>query len=107
MKLAGKDERINELKHEVDSMRREYDSINQGNNQLRLRARELESNVNSYESVGNKSSLTIAALQRDAREKQEQLIELQSRLRYSPSSGSCVYTHEAYLLLGSIWMNEK
>ncbi len=51
------------------------------NNQLRLRVRELESNINSYESVANKSSLTISALQKDAKEKQEQLLELQSRLR--------------------------
>jgi archaellum component FlaC len=81
MKLATKDERINELKHEIESIKKEYESVSQANNQLRLRVRELESNVNSYDSVANKSSLTIATLQKDAKEKQEQIIELQSRLR--------------------------
>ncbi len=51
------------------------------NNQLRLRVRELESNISSYDSVASKSSLTISVLQKDAKEKQEQLLELQSRLR--------------------------
>jgi len=51
------------------------------NNQLRLRVRELESNISSYDSVASKSSLTISTLQKDAKEKQEQLLELQSRLR--------------------------
>ena len=81
MKLSAKDERINELKREIESVRREHESLNQVNNQLRLRICELESNVNSYDSVASKSSLTIAALQRDAKEKQDQIVELQSRVR--------------------------
>jgi hypothetical protein len=62
-------------------LKNDHESNNQTNNQLRLRVRELESNISSYESVANKSSLTITSLQKDAKEKQEQLIELQSRLR--------------------------
>ena len=81
MKLSAKDERINELKHEIDSVRREHELVNQVNNQLRLRICELESNMNSYDSVASKSSLTITALQRDAKEKQDQILELQSRVR--------------------------
>ncbi|CAF2796990.1 unnamed protein product [Rotaria sp. Silwood2] len=81
IKLAAKDERINELKHEIESIKNEHESLNQANNQLRLRVRELESNVNSYDSVANKSSLTISSLQKDAKEKQEQILELQSRIR--------------------------
>ncbi|CAF3907511.1 unnamed protein product [Adineta steineri] len=81
LKLAAKDERINELKHEIDSIKREYDLINQANNQLHIRIRELETNVNSYDSVSNKSSLTILTLQKDGKEKQEQILELQSRVR--------------------------
>lgn len=81
MKLATKDERINELKHEIESIKKEYELLNQTNNQLRLRLRELESNMNSYDSVANKSSLTITILQKECKEKQEQILELQSRLR--------------------------
>ncbi|CAF3376872.1 unnamed protein product [Rotaria sp. Silwood1] len=81
IKLAAKDERINELKHEIESLKKEHESLNQSNNQLRLRIRELESNVSSYDSVANKSSITISSLQKDAKEKQEQILELQSRIR--------------------------
>ena len=62
-------------------MRKEHDALHQANNQLHSRIHELESNVNSYDSVASKSSLTISALQKDAKEKQEQLLELQSRAR--------------------------
>ncbi|CAF4170121.1 unnamed protein product, partial [Adineta steineri] len=82
IKLAAKDERINELKNENDSIKREHDLISQANNQLRLRVHELESNVNSYDSVANKSTLTISSMQKDAKEKQDQLLELQARIRY-------------------------
>ncbi|CAF1028886.1 unnamed protein product [Adineta ricciae] len=81
LKLSAKDERINELKREIESVRREHESLNQVNNQLRVRICELESNVNSYDTVASKSSLTITALQRDAKEKQDQIVELQSRVR--------------------------
>lgn len=81
IKLSGKDERINELRHEIESLRREFDLVNQGNQQLRVRVHELESNVNCYDSVANKSSITITSLQKEAKEKQEQLIDLQARMR--------------------------
>ncbi|UJR10679.1 hypothetical protein I4U23_014873 [Adineta vaga] len=81
LKISAKDERINELKHEIESMRREHELVNQTNSQLRLRIHELESNMGSYDSVANKSSLTITTLQRDAKEKQDQILELQARVR--------------------------
>ena len=59
----------------------EHEVVLQTNNQLRLRVRELETNMTSYDSVNNKSSLTIISLQKDAKEKQEQLFELQARIR--------------------------
>ncbi|CAF4531596.1 unnamed protein product, partial [Didymodactylos carnosus] len=74
-------EHINELRHEVESIKKEYDIMNNANNQLKIRVRELEGNVGSYESVTNKSSVTITALQHEIKEKQEQLLELQSRIR--------------------------
>ncbi|CAF1676667.1 unnamed protein product, partial [Adineta ricciae] len=40
-----------------------------------------ETNMSSFDSVANKSSLTISSLQKDAREKQDQLLELQTRIR--------------------------
>ncbi|CAF3494707.1 unnamed protein product [Rotaria sordida] len=81
IKSSAKDERINELKHEIESLKKEHDLVIHANNQLRLRLRELESNITSYDSVTNKSSLTISSLQKDLKEKQDQLLELQSRIR--------------------------
>ncbi|UJR35149.1 hypothetical protein I4U23_027918 [Adineta vaga] len=81
IKSSAKDERINELKHEIDSVKREHELVVQANNQLRTRIRELESNMTSYDTVANKSSLTISILQKDLREKQDQLSELQARIR--------------------------
>ena len=69
------------MKREIDSLKHENEIVNQVNNQLRLRVREFETNMNSYDSVANKSSLTISSLQRDCKEKQDQLLELQSRIR--------------------------
>ena len=63
-------------------MKNEHELINQVNHQLRTRVRELEGNMTSYDSVANKSTLTIASLQKDSKEKQDQLLELQSRIRY-------------------------
>ncbi|CAF4033319.1 unnamed protein product [Adineta steineri] len=74
IKLAAKDDRINELK-------KENDLIIHANYQLRLRVHELESNVNSYDSVSNKSTLAISSIQKDAKEKQDQLLELEARVR--------------------------
>ena len=65
----------------METLKRERESVFQVDNQLRSRVRELESHANSYDSVANKSSLTISSLQRDLKEKQEQLFELQSRIR--------------------------
>lgn len=81
MKIGAKDERINELKSEIENLRKEFEAVSHLSQQLKIRVRELESNVGSYDSIANKSSITIAALQKDANEKQEQIIELQSRLR--------------------------
>lgn len=70
------------MKQENDSVKRDYELVVQKNHQLNQRIRELENNVNSYDVAGNKSSLTIASLQKDAKDKQEEILELKSRLRY-------------------------
>lgn len=69
------------MKQESETIRRELSSFHQKNQQLQVRFHELESNMNCYDSAANKSTLTITTLQKDAREKQEQILELQSRLR--------------------------
>ncbi|CAF4796812.1 unnamed protein product [Rotaria socialis] len=53
IKSSAKDERINELKHEIESLKKEHDLVVHANNQLQLRARELESNIGSYDSVAD------------------------------------------------------
>ena len=63
-------------------MRAERETTLQTNSQLQFRITELESNMTTYDSVTNKSSLAITVLQRDAKEKQDQVVELEGRVRY-------------------------
>ena len=72
---------MNELRQETESTKKDHELLFQINNQLRARIRELESNMNSYDTVTNKSSLTISSLQKELKEKQDQLFDLQSRIR--------------------------
>lgn len=69
------------MKRDVESLKRERDHACQINNELNLRKRELESNANSYECSNNKSTLTISSLQRDNKEKNEEIVKLKSRIR--------------------------
>lgn len=82
MKLATKDERINELKQEIETVKHEHILVHQKNHQLQLRLHEFETNASSFDSMGTKAKLTISTLQKDALEKQEQILELQSRMRF-------------------------
>lgn len=72
---------MSELRQETESTKKDHELLLQINNQLRARIRELESNMNSYDTVTNKSSLTISSLQKDLKEKQDQLFDLQARVR--------------------------
>lgn len=72
---------MSELRQETESTKKDHELLLQINNQLRARIRELESNMNSYDTVANKSSLTISSLQKDLKEKQDQLFDLQARVR--------------------------
>ena len=108
IKSSAKDERINEMRHELDTLKSEHELMNQSNNQLRLRVRELESNMNSYESIGNKSSFTISALQKECKDKQDQVFELQSRIRYTVSVRRSLFSsYHRTNRLEHTWKNAK
>lgn len=72
---------MSEFRQETENVKRDYELLMQVNNQLRSRIRDLESNTNSYDTLANKSSLTIASLQKELKEKQDQLFDLNARVR--------------------------
>lgn len=86
-------------------MKNEHELVNQVNYQLRTRVRELEGNMSSFDSVANKSSLTITSLQKELKEKQDQLLELQSRIRFAILLS--FFSQIECVLSEFIWKNEK
>lgn len=48
----------------------------------RNRIRELENDLNGFESVASKSGITITTLQKDNKELQQKILELESRIRF-------------------------
>ena len=50
---------------------------------LRCQITDLEGRAGAFESVAGRSEFTVAALQKENKESQERIVELESRLRYS------------------------
>jgi chromosome segregation ATPase len=81
-KVQARDDRINELKREIDSLKSENATMNSLIVALRTKLKELEGNIGGFETVASKSEITITTLQRENRTYQQQLLELESRIRY-------------------------
>ena len=79
--MQARDERINELKREMDSMRSENATMNSLIVTLRNRVKELEGDLGGFETVASKSEITITSLQKDNKELQHRILELESRIR--------------------------
>jgi chromosome segregation ATPase len=76
-----KEDRIRELKMEHDSLKSENGTMNSLIMSLRTKIKELEGDLGGYESVASKSGITISSLQRDNRELQQTVCDLESRIR--------------------------
>ena len=83
VKVQAREERINELKREMDSLKSENATMNSLIVSLRNRIRELEGDLGGFETVASKSGITITSLQNDNKELQKQVLELESRIRYA------------------------
>jgi chromosome segregation ATPase len=81
VKVQARDERINELKREMDTLKSENSTMNSLIVALRNRIRELEGDIGGFETVASKSGVTISALQKDNKDLQQTVLELESRIR--------------------------
>lgn len=81
VKVGARDERINELKREMDTLKSENATMNSLIVALRNRIKELEGELGGFETVASKSGITISALQKDNKDLQQTVLELESRIR--------------------------
>lgn len=81
IKVQAKEEKIAELKLEMESLKTENSTLNGLIVTQRNKIRELENELGSYESVASKSGLTITNLQHDNKKLQQTVLELESRIK--------------------------
>ena len=81
VKVQAREERNAELKREIDTLKSENSTMNSLIVSLRNRVRELEGDLGSFENVASKSGITITTLQKDNKELQQHVLELESRIR--------------------------
>ncbi len=81
IKVQAKEEKINELKLEMEAIKTESSTLNALIVTQRSKIRELENELSSYESVANKSGITITSLQQDNKNLQKSVVELESRIK--------------------------
>ena len=79
--MQARDERNAELKREIDSLKSESSTMHALIISLKNRIKELEGDLGSFENVASKSGITITTLQKDNRELQQHVLELESRIR--------------------------
>lgn len=69
------------MKREMDSLKSESSTMHALIISLKNRIKELEGDLGSFENVASKSGITITTLQKDNRELQQHVLELESRIR--------------------------
>jgi chromosome segregation ATPase len=79
--VQAREERISELKREMDTLKSENATMNSLIVSLRNKTKELEGDLGGFEAVANKSGITITTLQKDNKELQQHVLELESRIR--------------------------
>lgn len=80
-KLSVRDDKINEIKREMDLIKNENTNMNSLIVTQRNKIKELESELNGFENVASKSGITITTLQKDNKQLQQTILELESRIR--------------------------
>ena len=81
MKVQARDERNAELKREMDSLKSESSTMHALIISLKNRIKELEGDLGSFENIASKSGITITTIQKDNKELQQHVLELESRIR--------------------------
>ncbi len=81
VKVKARDDRIGEMKREIDTLKSENSTMNSMICALKGRISEVECDIGSFENVASKSSITISALQKDNKDLQQHVLDLESRIR--------------------------
>lgn len=69
------------MKREIETMKSENDTMNSMIVALRNRVKECESDLGGFENIASKSSVTISTLQKDNKDLQQHVLDLESRIR--------------------------
>ena len=69
------------MKREIDSLKSENSTMNALIITQRNKMKELEGDLGGFETVASKSGITITTLQKDNKELQQHVLELESRIR--------------------------
>ena len=80
-KFEAKEIKIRELQNILDSNRENEARLSDVIQSLRDRVRELEDQLGSYHTVSNRGEFTISTLQRELRDANDKVVELEGRLR--------------------------
>jgi hypothetical protein len=72
---------LNEYKREIEKFKSDNAALNSLIISQRSKLKEFESDLGSFETVANKSGIAISALQRENKEYQQRILELESRIR--------------------------
>lgn len=81
VKVQARDDRIGEMKREIETMKSENGTMSSMICALKTRIREVEDDLGGFENVATKSSITISALQKDNKDMQQNVLNLESRIR--------------------------
>lgn len=81
VKFQTREDKLNELKREIDTLKSENATMNALICSQRSKIKELEGDLGGFESVASKSGITITTLQREHKEQQQHVLELESRIR--------------------------
>lgn len=81
VKVQARDDRIGEMKREIETVKSENSTMNSMICALKTRISELECDLGGFENVASKSSVTISTLQKDNKDLQQHVLDLESRIR--------------------------
>ena len=79
--MQARDERVAELKREIEALKGENEASKAFAISLKTEIKELESKLANTETTNSKSAITLTAIQRENKEYQTRILELESRNR--------------------------
>jgi chromosome segregation ATPase len=81
IKVQAREDRISELKRDMDTLKGENAALNSMVISLRGKIKEMETDLGGLETTASKSGYALNAIQRENKEYQSRILELESRIR--------------------------